>query len=210
MDYCHQNGILLELTIPNTPQQNGVAERANRTLTERMRAMMKDANCSIALWGEAVCTAAYCLNRTLTSANGGFTPIQAFEGTVPDVSHTRIFYSDAYIHRSKSDGAKKLGDRARLVKFVGYPEGVSGYKFYDPLTRTTILSRSARFLDFTTSDPTPAPHNPSPEPPNTFDDDDISIMSNSDHLDDFPPSLDASVSDTPNSISHFPTCLPCP
>ena len=175
-----------------------------------MHAMMKDANCPIALWGEAVCMAAYCLNRTLTSTNGGFTPIQAFEGTVPDVSHMRIFYSDAYIHCSKSDGAKRLGDHAHLVKFVGYPEGVSGYKFYDPLTRTTILSRSARFLDFTTSDPTPAPHNPSPEPPNTFDDDDISIMSNSDHLDDFPPSLDASVSDTPNSISHFPTCLPCP
>src|SRR5258708_22147252 len=88
----------------------------------------------------------------------------------------RIFYSDAYIHRSKSDGAKKLGDCAHLVKFVGYPEGVSGYKFYDPLTCTTILSRSAHFLDFTTSDPTPALHNPSPEPPNTFDDDDIACV----------------------------------
>ena len=131
-DYCNQNGILLELSVPHTPQQNGVAERANRTLTKCMRAMMKDMDCPLALWGEAVSTAAYCLNRTATSINGGVTPIQAFEGTTLDISHMKIFYSDAYIHRPKSEGAKKLGDQARLVKFVGYPKGVSGYRFYDP------------------------------------------------------------------------------
>ena len=52
------------------------------------------------LWGEVVCTVAYCVNRTPT-ANGGVTPIQAFEGITPDISHMRIFYSDAYIHHSK-------------------------------------------------------------------------------------------------------------
>ena len=49
-------------------------------------------------------------------------PIQAFEGVAPDVSHMRIFYSNAYIHHSKLEGAKKLGDHACLVKFIGWRE----------------------------------------------------------------------------------------
>ena len=85
-DYCDHHGILLEYTIPHTPQQNGVTERANQTLTKRMRVMMKDMDCPTALWGEAVCTAAYCLNCIPTSANGGITLIQAFDGTTPDIS----------------------------------------------------------------------------------------------------------------------------
>ena len=126
----------------------------NWTLTEQMRAMMKDHQCPTAFWGEAIHTAAYCLNCTLSSANGGITLLKAFDGEKPDISHLCTFYSDAYIHRAKSLGAKKLGDRASLVKFIGYPDGVSGYKFWDPMTRTMKISRSARFLDDS--------HSPSP------------------------------------------------
>ena len=61
-EYCDQHGILLELTVPHTPQQNGVAERANQMLTKHMHAMMKDTECPLMLWGEAISTAAYCLN----------------------------------------------------------------------------------------------------------------------------------------------------
>ncbi len=55
-DYCIQHGISLELTVPHTLQQNGVTERANWTLTKQMHAMMKDTNCPMGLWGEAVWT----------------------------------------------------------------------------------------------------------------------------------------------------------
>ena len=111
--------------------------------------MMKDMGSPMALWEEAVSTAAYCLNHTATSTNGGVTPIQVFEGIIPDISHMRIliFYTNAYIHQSKSQGAKKLGDCAHLVKFISYPEGVSGYKFYDLNTHTVILSCSPHFLE---------------------------------------------------------------
>src|SRR5260370_27591325 len=87
-----------------------------------MCTMMKDTNCPLGLWGEVVLTAAYCLNHTATSANRGVIPIQAFKGVTPDVSHMRVFYSDVYIHQTKSGGAKKLGDHACLVKFVGWCE----------------------------------------------------------------------------------------
>src|SRR5260370_14262553 len=122
-----------------------------------MHVMMKDTECPLALWGEEVSTAAYCLNRTATLANGGVMPIQAFDGSTPDISHMRIFYSNAYIHQGKAEGAKKLGDRAHLIKFVGYPEGVSGYRFYDPSSRKITLSCSPRFLESNRSTPMPAP-----------------------------------------------------
>ena len=146
-DYCSAAGIVLELTVPHTSQQNGVAERANMTLTERMHAMMKDRECPIAFWGEAIHTTTYCLNRTASSANGGITLLEAFDSEKPDISHLQTFYCDAYIHCTESQGAKKLGDWASLVKFIGYPDGVSGYKFWDPVTCTMKISCSVQFLD---------------------------------------------------------------
>src|SRR5260370_36963122 len=145
-----------------------------------MCAMMKDMDCPMTLWGEAVSTVAYCINQTSTSSNGGIMPIQAFNGIVPDVSHMRVFYSDAYIHRSKSGGAKKLGDQARLVKFIGYPDGVSAYEFYDPATCTVILSCSPRFLESTYPKLDPAPSNPDLIN-DLLDDDEISIASDEPH-----------------------------
>ena len=97
--------------MPHTPQQNRVAERANRTLMEHIRALLKDQYCPLSFWGEAASTAAYCLNCTPTSVNGGVIAHEAFFGTVPDVSHLCTFYSNAYIHHAKARGAKKLGDR---------------------------------------------------------------------------------------------------
>ena len=61
-DYCSENGILLELTVPHTPQQNSVAEWANCTLTECIQALLKDQDCPLSFWGEAASTATYCLN----------------------------------------------------------------------------------------------------------------------------------------------------
>src|SRR5258708_8270677 len=87
------------------PQQNGVAERANQTLTECMHAMMKDQDCPLALWGEAICTATYSLNHTPISANGGVTPIQAFDGTPPDVPLLHVSSRHAHIHHSHSHSA---------------------------------------------------------------------------------------------------------
>ena len=54
--FCSEEGITHELTCPYTPEQNGVAERLNRTLREKARAMISDAGLSSELWAEAVDT----------------------------------------------------------------------------------------------------------------------------------------------------------
>ena len=62
-EYSAAQGIRMEKTIPGTPQQNGVAERMNRTLNERVRSMRLHAGLPKTFWADAVSTAAYLINR---------------------------------------------------------------------------------------------------------------------------------------------------
>ncbi|KAL2531862.1 Uncharacterized protein Adt_05213 [Abeliophyllum distichum] len=69
---CVENGITGHKTVPYTPQQNGVAERMNRTLLDKVRGMMISSNVPKLFWGEAVMTACYLINLTPSTAlNGG-------------------------------------------------------------------------------------------------------------------------------------------
>ena len=64
VDYCAKQGIKMIKTVPGTPQQNGVAERMNRTLNERARSMRLNAGLPKTFWADAVNTAAYLINRS--------------------------------------------------------------------------------------------------------------------------------------------------
>ena len=69
-EYLKFKGICHEVTVPYTPEQNGVAERLNRTLMEAARSMISHAKLNSSYWGEAVATAAYVKNCTVTTATG--------------------------------------------------------------------------------------------------------------------------------------------
>ena len=62
--FCKESGIKREYTVPYNPEQNGVAERKNRTIIEAARAMIFDQNLEYYLWAEASCTAVYIQNRS--------------------------------------------------------------------------------------------------------------------------------------------------
>ena len=85
---CEEKGILRQLTIPYTPQQNGVAERRNRTLLEMVRSMMAQANLPINFWGDALLTAAYILNR-VPSKSVSSTPYELWTNRKPDLNNLR-------------------------------------------------------------------------------------------------------------------------
>ena len=87
-----------ELTIPKNPEQNGVAERMNRTLIEAARSMLIDSHLPHSFWAEAILTATYLRNRSPTRAVAKMTPYDAWTGTKPHVDGLRVFGCQAFVH----------------------------------------------------------------------------------------------------------------
>ena len=143
-DYLKEEGIRHERTVPKTPQQNGVAERLNRTLVEMSRSMLLDAKLPQKFWAESVSTAVYLRNRCPTRAVKGKTPYEAWCGEKPKVDHLRVFGCDAYAHVPK-DKRGKLDSKARRCVLLGYGETTKGYRLYDPVRARVIHSRDVRF-----------------------------------------------------------------
>ena len=106
-------GIKHQLTIAYTPEQNGVAERMNRSLMESARAMISHANLPNSFWAEAVATAVYLRNRSESSAlKEDLTPYEIWYGRKHDVSHLRVFGCIAYSHIPDSQ-CRKLDKKAQ-------------------------------------------------------------------------------------------------
>ncbi|GJR06442.1 putative ribonuclease H-like domain-containing protein [Tanacetum coccineum] len=90
-DFCREKGIKREYSVARTPQQNGVAERRNRTLIEAARTMLADSKLPTTFWAEAVSTACYVQNRVLVVKPHNKTPYELFRGFKPALSFMRPF-----------------------------------------------------------------------------------------------------------------------
>ncbi|TYK23224.1 integrase [Cucumis melo var. makuwa] len=93
-----EQGIHHPMTARMTPQQNGVAERKNRTIMEMARSMLKVKNLPNEFWGDVVACTVYILNRAPTKSVPSMTPYEAWCGEKPSVSHLRVFATIAYSH----------------------------------------------------------------------------------------------------------------
>ncbi|ETW78197.1 hypothetical protein HETIRDRAFT_454217 [Heterobasidion irregulare TC 32-1] len=129
--FCLEHGIARRHTAHNRPQQNGVAERANRTIMEALTTMLSESHLPLVFWGEALATY-------------GKTPFEMVHGKKPDVSHLRVWGCLAYVHvqRDKRDG---FGSHMEKCVFIGYPDSYKAWKFYNPATRKVIISERADF-----------------------------------------------------------------
>ena len=137
-------GVCHELTIPKNPEQNGVAERMNRTLVETVRSMLSHANLPHKFWGEALSTVAYLRNRSPTKAVNEMTPHEAWTGEKPKVDHLRIFGCQVFVHIPK-DERKTLDSKSKKCVLMGYETTTKGYRLYDPYKRKVIFSRDVIF-----------------------------------------------------------------
>jgi hypothetical protein len=144
--YLHVMGIHRQVTVARTPQQNGKAERFNRTVMESARSTLHAAGLPAKYWGDAVLTAVYLRNRLPTRALNGVTPYEAWRGEKPDLSHIRVWGCLAYIHVHRIK-RNKLARRARACVFVGYPPEAKGWKLYDPATARYIVARDVTFQE---------------------------------------------------------------
>ena len=142
--FCRDNGIKLETTVRYTPQQNGAAERLNRTLMDKVRPMLTASAMPKNLWADAVVTANYVRNRSPVSDRDS-TPYELFHGTKPDVSHLRTFGARCYAVTPKPLRTK-LNDTSEPGRFIGYPAGTKGYKILLN-TGKVIISRDVTFKE---------------------------------------------------------------
>ena len=81
-EFYKNEGIVRHCTVRMTPQQNGVAERMNRTLFERTRCMISNVGLTKGFWAEAINMACYVVNRAPSAALNFKTPEEVWSGTL--------------------------------------------------------------------------------------------------------------------------------
>nr|GEY23645.1 hypothetical protein [Tanacetum cinerariifolium] len=118
-DFCSRKGIKREFSNARTPQQNGVAERRNRTLIEAARTMLADAKLLVTFWAEAVNTACYIQNKVLVNKSQNKTPYELFNGKTPAIGFLKPFGCHVMILNTL-DNLRKFKAKGDEGYFIGY------------------------------------------------------------------------------------------
>ena len=142
--FFDQEGIVRQLTVANSPEQDGVAERANRTLCEKARALLKEAGLPNKYWAEAMSLAVYIKNVSPTKAVEGMVPMHAWTGQKPNIGDLRIFGCLASVHQTR-DTSKKLGDRSLDCIYMGPDTERKGHKVLNIKTGKIFTAISVHF-----------------------------------------------------------------
>lgn len=143
--FLNSCGIIHQRTAPYTPEQNGVSERLNRTIIDRVRCMLIDSGLDEKFWAEAAVTASYLLNRT-PCRNHSVCPEEMWSGRKPSLNHIRVFGCKAFMHIPKVKRSK-LEPKSIPCIFVGYSLEAKAYRLYDPVTRKMNISRDVVFME---------------------------------------------------------------
>ncbi|GJU05098.1 retrovirus-related pol polyprotein from transposon TNT 1-94 [Tanacetum coccineum] len=146
--FCEMKGILRQFSVARTPQQNGVAERRNRTLIEAARTMLADSKLPTTFWAEVVNIACYVQNRVLVVKPHNKTPYELFHGRTPTLSFMRPFGCPVTIlntidHLGKFDGKADEGF------FVRYTLNSKAFRVFNSRTRIVEENLHNRFSEST-------------------------------------------------------------
>ena len=138
---CLDAGILQEKTIPETPQQNGLAERCSRTLLEMAKCLLIDSGLPKKMWGAAILHATRIRNLVVRRGEEKC-PAELMRGIKNKLSISKLSIIGCTVFMRKRDrDVSKLEPKALEGKFVGYTEGDNGYLVYVPNTRKLVAIR---------------------------------------------------------------------
>ena len=143
--FCKTIGIVQEFTAPATPQQNGISERAGRTLMNIVRCLMHGGQLPEYLWGELCCTAVHITNRLPHVHLNNETPYYRMFGKQASLRHLRVIGSSAFVHVETYK--TKLANRAWPGILVGYSPNSNAYRIYNPHTKRIVPSRNVTFIE---------------------------------------------------------------
>ncbi|GJT15234.1 retrovirus-related pol polyprotein from transposon TNT 1-94 [Tanacetum coccineum] len=144
--FCEVKGIKREFSIARTLQQNGVAERKNRTLIETARTMLADSKLPTTFWAEAVNTVCYVQNRVLVIKPHNKTPYERFHGRTPSLSFMRPFGCLVTILNTL-DYLGKFDGKADEGFFVGYSVNSKAFRVFNSRTRIVEETLHITFLE---------------------------------------------------------------
>jgi len=143
-DYLKTSGIVHKYTVPYSPEQNGIAERMNRTLLEMVNSMLHENEVPSELCAEALETAVYLRNCAPTSTHpAGKTPFELWNGRPPYIGHLKVFGPVFHVHIPKTL-RNKLESHSRSSLLVGYG-GTNIYRIYLQDTQRIIRARDVHF-----------------------------------------------------------------
>ncbi|SGZ35017.1 BQ5605_C068g12845 [Microbotryum silenes-dioicae] len=145
-DFCKVRGTRQQYSIPRTPQQNGRAERVNRSIVEGILALLADAHLPKTFWEEAAAYFVYCKNLVQHSALDKATPNSVWQGGRTTASALHPFGCAAWLTVAP-ELRSKLDPKAVRVLFTGYDLASKAFRFYDTTTKKVTLGRNATFVD---------------------------------------------------------------
>ncbi|GJS87638.1 putative ribonuclease H-like domain-containing protein [Tanacetum coccineum] len=145
-DFDSYPWIKREYSNAKTPQQNGVAERKNRTLIEAARTMLADSFLPNTFWAEAVSTACYVLNRVLVTKPQNKTPYELITGKIPIISYIRPFGCHVTILNT-IDHLGKFEEKFDEGFLVGYSLNSKAFRVYNLETKRVEENLHINFLE---------------------------------------------------------------
>src|SRR5271154_2571016 len=142
-DHLKKAGTTRKLTVHDTPEYNGVAERLNCTIITKVRAMLHDSDLPKFLWGGATHHAVYLKNRRLTRTLGETTPFEILTGKKPDLSTIHPWGCRVRVHDTSGS---KLDGRSKIGRWMGLDEETGdGHRIYWPERRVITVEMSVKF-----------------------------------------------------------------
>ncbi|GJW08107.1 putative ribonuclease H-like domain-containing protein [Tanacetum coccineum] len=145
-EFSEKKDIKREFSVARTPQQNGVAERRNRTLIEAARTMLADSKLPTTFWAEAINTACYVQNRVIIVKPHNKTPYELFRGRTYALSFMRPFGCHVTILNTL-DPLGKFDGKSDDGFFVGYSLTCKAFRVYNIRTRKVEKNLYIRFLE---------------------------------------------------------------
>lgn len=143
-DFLESKGITLETSLPDTPEQNGHAERSGGILLTKARALRISATIPESIWPEIIKTAGHIHNRTPTRKYNWKTPFKKVISKKLNISHLRVFGCRAYILSKGLPRTQKLAERAHLSHLVGY-DSTNIFRIWIPSQERVIRTRDVLF-----------------------------------------------------------------
>nr|GEW34818.1 hypothetical protein [Tanacetum cinerariifolium] len=136
----------LKVKIIRTPQQNGVAEKRNRTLIEAARTMLADTKLPVTFWVEAVNTACYVQNRVLVNMSHNKTPYELFNGRSSAIGFLKPFGCHVMIFNTLNNLGKFKG-KGDEGYFIGYLMSSKAFRVFNKRTRMVEENLHVEFLE---------------------------------------------------------------